>query len=184
MGPLVWYMLTLDSRDTCGIIIYKRNWIQKSCFKISKISIFQMIKKGKGKFVCLFYTDIYERKRVRFDPQISRESPCNDTIACFVGGRHNVRFLLKLFINWESFIQKHCGLLVRWNIFRRLQEIKNIKSPTAHTALLALLHFLHRPFQRKWNNLKASILSEKVDLLPQRIFVTKNNYIYSLNFLV
>ena len=35
-----------------------------------------MEKKGKGKrkFVCLFFTDIYERKHVRSVPQISRES--------------------------------------------------------------------------------------------------------------
>ena len=30
--------------------------------------------KEKRKFVCLFFTDMYERKRVRSDPQISRES--------------------------------------------------------------------------------------------------------------
>ena len=43
----------------------------------SKISIFQMKRKGKGKrkiFVYLSCTDIYERKRVRLGPQISREN--------------------------------------------------------------------------------------------------------------
>ena len=50
---------------------------QKTKSKISKlyISKFQMERIGKGKRKYLFTnTDIYERKHVRSDPQISRES--------------------------------------------------------------------------------------------------------------
>ena len=72
------YMLTLDSRDTCGTIDNKKNENLNSKYQnVQNFSISnEKRRKGKTKRkkVCLFYTDIYERKRVRSGPQISRES--------------------------------------------------------------------------------------------------------------
>ena len=75
------WMLTLDSRDTCGKIqLIDRSLFKKKNHKILKyVSKFSDGKnrkrKRKTKNIYLFTNiDIYERKHVRSDPQISRES--------------------------------------------------------------------------------------------------------------